>query len=191
MQLIDSPNIKYSFTTRAIPLEEMARVTPMYAPPRIGDLVLAEVLELGRNTRIEIRSGVMMSMFPGDHIVCAFGNRYATDQYEGYVPTRSVEGCDLLSAGGACGEVVSKHTSMVDPTRLGIVGLVSDKHELPINQRAFGLPPHAVGESLETGFDLARLPRAASGELLFAWRDDRGQGERRSPKNPCPNTPAR
>jgi hypothetical protein len=115
----------------------------------------------------------------------------ATDQYEGYVPTRSVEGCDLLSAGGACGEVVSKHTSMVDPTRLGIVGLVSDKHELPINQRAFGLPPHAVGESLETGFDLARLPRAASGELLFAWRDDRGQGERRSPKNPCPNTPAR
>ena len=28
------------------------------------------------------------------------------------------------------------------------------------------------------GFDLARLPRAASCELLFAWRDDRGQGER-------------
>ena len=28
------------------------------------------------------------------------------------------------------------------------------------------------------GFDLARLPRSGSGELLFAWRDDRGQGER-------------
>jgi hypothetical protein len=28
------------------------------------------------------------------------------------------------------------------------------------------------------GFDLARLPRAASSELLFTWRDDRGQGER-------------
>ena len=28
------------------------------------------------------------------------------------------------------------------------------------------------------GFDLARLPRAASSELLFTWRDDRAQGER-------------
>jgi hypothetical protein len=28
------------------------------------------------------------------------------------------------------------------------------------------------------GFDLARLAPAASSELLFAWRDDRGQGER-------------
>jgi hypothetical protein len=30
------------------------------------------------------------------------------------------------------------------------------------------------------GFDLARLPRAASCELLFAWRDD-GPGEREAP----------
>jgi hypothetical protein len=28
------------------------------------------------------------------------------------------------------------------------------------------------------GSDLARLPRAASSDLLFAWRDDLGQGER-------------
>ena len=27
-------------------------------------------------------------------------------------------------------------------------------------------------------FDLARLPRAGSSELLFTWRDDRGPGER-------------
>jgi hypothetical protein len=33
-------------------------------------------------------------------------------------------------------------------------------------------------------FDLARLPRAASGELLFAWRDDDSPGEREAPKNP-------
>jgi hypothetical protein len=28
------------------------------------------------------------------------------------------------------------------------------------------------------GFDMARLPRAGGSELLFAWRDDRGPGER-------------
>ena len=32
------------------------------------------------------------------------------------------------------------------------------------------------------GFDLTRLPRAASSELLFTWRDVRGPGEREAPK---------
>ena len=41
------------------------------------------------------------------------------------------------------------------------------------------------------GFDLARLPRAGSSELLFTWREDRGPGEREAPKSPCPNTSAR
>jgi hypothetical protein len=153
MQLIDNPTIKYGFTTRAVPLEEMASVVPMDAPPHIGDLVLAEVQHLGRHTNMEIRSGVTMNLFPGDHIVGAFGNRYATDQYEGYVPTRPVEACDLLSIGGVCGEVASQHTSMASPTRLRILGLVSDKDERPINQCAFGLPPHhdaVVGDRLQT-----------------------------------------
>ena len=154
MQLIDNPTIKYGFTTRTVPLEEMARVVPMSASPRIGDLVLAEVQDLGRHTRMEIRTGVTMDLFPGDHIVGAFGNRYATDQYEGYVPTRPVEACDLLSVGGVCGEVASKHASMVDPTRLRIVGLVSDKDNRPINQRAFGLPSHAVGDRLGTSAEV-------------------------------------
>jgi hypothetical protein len=154
MQLPDNPNIKYSFTTRAVPLEEMARVTPMYAQPRIGDLVLAEVLDLGRHNRMEVRTGVTMYLFPGDHIVGAFGNRYATDQYEGYLPRRPVEVCDLLSVGGVLGEVASQHASMVDPTRLRILGLVSDKHELPINQRAFGLPSHAASEGLQSSAEV-------------------------------------
>src|SRR5215217_6974739 len=154
MQLIDNPIIKYGFTTRAVPLEEMARIVPMYAPPRIGDLILAEVQDIGRHTRMEIRTGHTMALFPGDHIVGAFGNRYATDQYEGYVPTRPVEGCDLLSVGGVCGEVASQHASMVDPTRLRIVGLVSDRYGRPINQRTFGLPSHAVGERLESSAEV-------------------------------------
>jgi hypothetical protein len=32
------------------------------------------------------------------------------------------------------------------------------------------------------GFDLARVPRSASGQLLFAWRND-VPGEREAPKN--------
>jgi hypothetical protein len=31
------------------------------------------------------------------------------------------------------------------------------------------------------GFDVVRLPRAGSGELLFSWRDDDVRGEREAP----------
>jgi hypothetical protein len=41
------------------------------------------------------------------------------------------------------------------------------------------------------GFDLVRLPRAVSGELLFAWRDDDVPGEREAPKNPRSDAPVR
>ena len=34
------------------------------------------------------------------------------------------------------------------------------------------------------GLDLARLGRAASGELLFVWRDDDARGEREASKSP-------
>ena len=34
------------------------------------------------------------------------------------------------------------------------------------------------------GLDLARVPRAASGDLLFAWRDDDAGGEREASKSP-------
>jgi hypothetical protein len=132
----------------------MAKITPMYAPPRIGDLVLAEVQDLGRHNRMEIRTGLTMHLFPGDYIVGAFGNRYATDQYEAYVPLRPVEECDLLSVGGVCGEVASQHVSMVDPTRLRIVGLVSDEHGRTINQRTFGLTPHALDERFENSAEV-------------------------------------
>jgi hypothetical protein len=35
-----------------------------------------------------------------------------------------------------------------------------------------------------SGFDLARVPRAARGELLFAWRDDDARDERKASKSP-------
>ena len=34
------------------------------------------------------------------------------------------------------------------------------------------------------GFDVARLPRAASGELLFAWHEDDARDEREASKSP-------
>jgi hypothetical protein len=127
----------------------MSGMKPMMQTPHIGDLVVAEVLSLGKHVAIEDRSGITTNIFPGDRIIGAFGNRYATDQYEGYVPTGLTNECDLLSVGGVCGEVVSAHTSMSKPNRLKILGMVCDDEGRSLNTRSFGLRERNVIGSAE------------------------------------------
>ncbi len=142
MQTFEDPTVKHGFATRAVPRGQMAGVTPVSGTdPRVGDLMLAEVLSVGKNKTIEDRDGRTMYLFPGDRVVGAFGNRYATDQYEGYVPKETVEFCDMLSVGCLMGEVASRHDSIAAPTRLKVLGQVSDPGGRPINQLGYGLLP--------------------------------------------------
>jgi hypothetical protein len=136
---IDHTGVKHGFTTHAVPVEVMARVRELERTPQAGDLILAEVLTLGHHKKLEQRNGTLWHIFPGDLIIGAFGNRYATDQYEAYVPSQLVTECDLVSVGGVCGLVVARHPSMDHPTRLKIIGGVCDAQDRPINLRAFGL----------------------------------------------------
>ncbi len=161
MRYLDHQTIKPTFTTHVVPLTAMFGVVPMTRASRIGDLVVAEVLTLGKHTAIETRESVRENIFPGDVIVGAFGNRYATDQYEGYVPDGPAETCDLLSIGGVCGDVTSRHVTMISPTKLRVHGLVCDQDGQVINQREFGVRPRSsegggelilvVGSSMNAG----------------------------------------
>ena len=139
MELLNNPTIKYGFSTRAVPLEDMRGGLPMAGAPEIGDLVLAEVLNIGKNKTIEERNGRTMYLFPGDLIVGSFGNRYATDQFEGYVPQGPVDTCDMISVGGVCGEVASRHDSIAGPTKLRVLDLVAGEDGRSINSRSYGL----------------------------------------------------
>ncbi len=149
MQMIDVQRFKHGFATHAVPTSAIVGITAPSRPPRAGDLVAAEVVSVGKHTTIEHRSGVTFSLFPGDHIIGAFGNRYATDQFEGYVPTQTPEMFDLLSIGGVCGHVVSRHAAMSEPTRLRFLGAVSDLHGRPLNLSQFRLPSRDVGSTCE------------------------------------------
>jgi hypothetical protein len=106
-----------------------------------------------------VRGGVIWHIFPGDLIAGAFGNRYATDQFEGYVPKEVVTECDLLSVGGVCGQVASRHPSMHPPTRLRVHGAICDSGGEALNLRSFSLPAQrsaariilVVGSSMNAG----------------------------------------
>ncbi|MGF1471226.1 MAG: DUF1611 domain-containing protein [Rubrobacteraceae bacterium] len=149
MEPLNNPTIKCGFSSRAVPPEDMRGLLPMGGTPEVGDLVVAEVLSIGKNKTIEECTGRTMYLFPGDLIVGAFGNRYATDQFEGYVPHGPVEACDMLSVGGVCGEVTSRHDSTAGPTRLRVLGLVAGEDGRAINSRAYGLPPRGVAGGAE------------------------------------------
>jgi len=137
---LDRPGVKVGFATRAVPVEEMISLGDAARVPEVGDLVMAEVLRIGRHSKLETQDGRTMNIFPGDRVLVAFGHRYAPDQYEGYVPDGPVEECDLLSVGGVVGEVASRHESMAAPTRLRVLGTVCDGDGRPLNTRSFGLP---------------------------------------------------
>lgn len=144
MELLNHNRIKHSFATHRIPLDRMAGVTSFQRSPRIGDLVLAEVQHIGKNTTLEDRNGLAHHIFVGDTLIGVFGNRYATDQYEGFVPSEPVETCALLSVGGVCGNLVAKHGAVANPTQLRVIGAVCDRDGQPLSQRDFTLHPVGV-----------------------------------------------
>jgi hypothetical protein len=106
--------------------------------PQVGDVILARVKKLGRHTKLDDCNGRRTALLEGDLLIGVYGNRYATDQFEGEVPL-STERCHILSVAGVCGVVKSRHSAMSAPTEIEVVGFVYDNQGTPINLLNFGL----------------------------------------------------
>src|SRR5262249_24482506 len=65
--------------------------------------------------------------------------RYATHQFEGYARANG-ESCDMLSMGGLCGTVASKHAALAEPTKLRLLGALGDADGNPLRIENFTLP---------------------------------------------------
>jgi hypothetical protein len=104
--------------------------------PCAGDLVLARVLELGKQTKLELTDGRRAHMFPGDEIVVCYGNRYAPDQFEAQIG-EDLSPCDLVAAGGIASIELSRHQRMPPPTRIRPLGLLGDDNGRRLNVRHF------------------------------------------------------
>lgn len=136
---------KRGFATRRV---DMGRIAGIAAAPdrlRPGDLVLARVTGLGQHRRIELPSGRRAHLHPGDEIIVAFGNRYASDQFEAVMPER-LEPCHLVAAGGIASRAVSLNAAMKSPTRIDPVGLLTDAERRPLNLVDFALAPRLSGQ---------------------------------------------
>ena len=67
--------------------------------PEPGDVAIFEVLELCSLSAIQDEEGRNCHIFEGDKIMATFGNRYASNQFEGYVPVGYHEEYELIGKG--------------------------------------------------------------------------------------------
>ncbi len=128
---------KNAYTTRHVPRERMRRLLDG-ACPAVGDLVLARVARLGQHEHIERPDGRRAKLWDGDEIIVAYGNRYAPDQFEAYVPD-DLAPCHLVAGGGVAARVAAQHSGMKRATEIVPLGLLADLEGERLNLAKWGL----------------------------------------------------
>jgi len=134
--------------------------------PKAGDVAIFQVIELGSLHAIQDYLGRSCHIFEDDHLMLTFGNRYASNQFEAYVPECYQLEYDLVGKGGVVGNVASMYFKLEDigPTKLKLVGYAKDKGEVinthyyhrkrvafqPFKQRSFKTIL-SVGSSMDSG----------------------------------------
>ncbi|WP_255918414.1 DUF1611 domain-containing protein [Streptomyces humicola] len=108
--------------------------------------MVATVVKVGAHDHLEDVHGRRVRLYPDDIVVGAYGNRYATDFFEGYLPTGPH--VHLLTAGGLVGTVASAHSRRLPPTELKVIGALDDRSGRPLSVEHFArpAPPHAAAE---------------------------------------------
>ena len=119
------------YALRRVPKSKFATLLSLSAPPQVGDIALARLEKIGKNTRLELAEGRAATLHEGDTLAVVFGNRYATEQFEGYAQA-DADSCDLLSMGGVCGMVKSKHADVSNPSKLRLLGIIGDAEGRPL-----------------------------------------------------------
>jgi hypothetical protein len=134
-QFVDA---KWSYVTRGVVDRGAVGLGGVDREPRLGDLVVARVVSVGAHDHLENVHGRRVRLYPGDVVVGALGNRYATDFYEGYLPSGSV--AHLLTAGGVVGVVASAHVRRGEPTQLEVLGSLAGVSGVGVSLDDFALP---------------------------------------------------
>ena len=122
---------KKSFVTRNVTCSDLRMLCDKQTP-KSGDLVLVNVVEIGKQKKIELTNGRKSNLHVGDELIVAYGNRYAPDQYEAEIPTH-LEECDLVATGGIASQALSWSSKVAAPTRIKPVGLLSNVDGTPVN----------------------------------------------------------
>lgn len=116
--------------------ELLTNISANYCP-QVGDVAIFEIVSIGKHRSVQGETKRNISLVATDQIMAAFGTRYATAQFEGYVPDHVNQELHILGGGGTVGVVTSMHDKFenIGPTKLRIVGLAVDRKGKVINTK--------------------------------------------------------
>ncbi len=153
-------NAKWAFTTRRVNHADVAALSYRFDSVVPGDLILAEVQEIGQHKKIQLAEGRPSVLALGDYVVLACADRYAPDQFLGRAEIDE-NGADMLAAGGLIGKVYQAHERMMLPTQLKPIGILLDGDGEVINVANYAIAQPAslsdmtvigvVGASMNAG----------------------------------------
>lgn len=138
--------IKWAYSTRRVPdrpavhADLSGRLCDASACPRRNDVFVAEVVSIGRHTRIESPETRRTRIFEGDLVGLVYGNRYATKQFEGIVPA-DLGACHIMSVAGCSGHVVGMSSDLAPPTIVRPLGRLLGADGRPVNLADHALVP--------------------------------------------------
>jgi hypothetical protein len=155
--------IKQSFATSKIGNYTLNTAMSDFYTPKAGDVAVFRMISAQGNYMIG-KDGASTSIFEGDLISAAFGDRYATNQYEAYVPNEPVKRCQLIGRGGVAGIVASSNPTFKNAAaEMELVGYATDANGHVINtikwQELDAFNPHfvrskvilSIGSSMDSG----------------------------------------
>lgn len=131
------PRIKKTYICRNVKDYDLLTEIPANYHPQVGDVGIFEIISIGKHRNVQGDRKRNITVVASDWIMAAFGTRYATAQFEGYVPDHVNQELHILGGGGTVGVVASMHEKFEDvgPTKLRMVGLAVNKRGKVINTK--------------------------------------------------------
>src|SRR5262245_18751027 len=135
---------KIGSATSPLRLSRSLKLVPANDSPRAGDVVVARVLnDNATYNMLELPTGRLAKVNPGDLVVGVLGRRRALKGFVGDVPETIKAGdtLHLLSLGGLIGKCSGHHSSLNDAIQVEVIGLVTNGDEAVSNIADVALSP--------------------------------------------------
>ena len=126
-----SKNAKWSWATRYVKNFEYFIDKAPLSKPEPGDLGLFRVKTISYHRKLITKDDKKLRLYENDLFVGVFGNRYATDGFEGRVGR--FDKLSMLTGAGMVGTARFRHKSIKKSTKLTFVGLLKDENNNRIN----------------------------------------------------------
>ncbi len=134
---------KIGSATSPLRLPRSLKIIPANGAPRAGDVVVVRVLtDNATYNMIELPTGRLAKVNPGDVVVGVLGRRRALKGFVGDVPETIKAGdtLHLLNLGGIIGKCSGHHSSLNDAIQVEVIGLATNGGDRLINIADVALP---------------------------------------------------